>query len=94
MKLEKIFNFVFAIGAAIVVYGALQKLTHKPSADVFLNIGLMTEVCIFIILGFQELFAKKPSEVASYPKLEATDNSELTKSVNQLNTTIKKIFNR
>lgn len=95
MKTEKVFNFIYAIGAAVVIFGAWQKITYRPLADVTLTIGLLTEVAIFAILGFQELLKKpSPSEVSSYPKLEAPDNSELTNSVNQLNSTIKQIFNR
>jgi hypothetical protein len=94
MKTDKYFNFLYAVGAAIVIFGCWQKILHKEMADTFLTIGLLTEVAIFIILGIQELFAKKVPEVSSYPKVEGVDNSELTQSVNELNKTIKQVFNR
>lgn len=95
MKVEKIFNFMYSIGAAIVVYGALLKITHKPNADVFLTIGLITEVIIFTVTGFQELFKKQSVDLTSFKNINnATDNAALTKSVDELNLTIKQIFNR
>lgn len=95
MKTERLFNFAYSIGAAVVIVGAMGKLMHYFWSDVVLQVALITEAAIFVTLGFQELFAKRTSsEVSSYPKLEAPDNSELTNSVNQLNSTIKQIFNR
>lgn len=50
--LEKVLNFVTSIGAAIVVLGALMKITHRENADTFLTIGLVTEAIIFVIYAF------------------------------------------
>jgi gliding motility-associated protein GldL len=95
MKTEKAFNFIYSIGAAVVIYGALLKITHRSNADLFLTIGLVTEVIIFTLTAFQELFKRNNSiEIASYPKIEGVDNSALTESVNNLNQTIKQVFNR
>lgn len=94
MKTDKVFNFIYSIGAAVVIFGALLKITHKPMADLFLTIGLVTEVGIFIVTGVQELFKKTTTEMVPYPKVEAIDNAELTESVNNLTITIKQIFNR
>lgn len=94
MKAEKVFNFVYAIGAAIVVYGAWLKITHKQTADLFLTIGLLTEVAIFVIIGLQELLKKSTTDITAYPKVESSNNTELTESVNNLTKTIKQIFNR
>lgn len=44
-------NLLIGVGAAIVMVGALFKLTHKPGADIFLTIGLLTEAAIFFIQG-------------------------------------------
>lgn len=94
MKTEKIFNFLYALGAAIVIFGAWQKITHRPLADVFLTIGLLTEVGLFVIMAFQELVKKHSSESSPYPKIQGSDNSALTDSINNLNQTIKHVFNR
>lgn len=94
MKTDKIFNFLYAFGAAIVIFGAWQKITHRPLADIFLTLGLLTEVVLFVIMAFQELFKKSSSEIVSYTKTEKIDNSVLTDSLNNLNQTIKQVFNR
>lgn len=53
---EGIYNFVYSIGAAIVILGALFKLTHWSlgplTGNVTLAIGLITEALIFIIFAF------------------------------------------
>lgn len=49
-------NFVYSIGAAIVILGALFKITHfhigPLTGNVTLSIGLVTEAIIFIIFAF------------------------------------------
>lgn len=94
MKTDKLFNFMYSIGAAVVILGAMGKLMHYSWSDVVLQIALITEAGIFVLLGVQELFKKQSVDLASYPKMEGADNSELTKSVDNLNQTIKQIFNR
>ena len=53
---EGIYNFIYSIGAAIVILGALFKMTHWSlgplSGNVMLAIGLITEAIIFIIFAF------------------------------------------
>jgi hypothetical protein len=55
---------------------------------------LVTEVIIFTLTGFHELFKRPSANVSSYPKIERADTSSLTESVNNLNQTIKQVFNR
>ena len=45
-------NYVYNIGAAIVILGALFKLTHLPGANPILLVGMGTEVIIFVISAF------------------------------------------
>lgn len=40
------------MGAAIVIFGAWQKITHQPMADFFLTAGLITEAIIFVVYAF------------------------------------------
>ena len=40
-----------SVAAAVVIYGALQKILHTPSADLLLKIGLITEAIIFLAYG-------------------------------------------
>lgn len=53
---EAIFNFIYSIGAAVVIIGALFKLTHWSlgpiSGNLMLAIGLITEAIIFVIFAF------------------------------------------
>jgi len=44
-------NLIIGVGAAIVMVGALFKLTHHPLADIFLTVGLLTEAAIFTLQG-------------------------------------------
>lgn len=46
-------------GAAVVVLGALFKLTHLPYADILLYIGMGTEVLVFLIAGFDKPYKTK-----------------------------------
>ena len=53
---EAIYNFIYSIGAAIVILGALFKITHWSlgplSGNVMLAIGLITEAIIFCVFAF------------------------------------------
>ena len=49
-------NYLYSWGAAIVILGALFKLTHIAGADIMLFLGMGTEVLVFIISGFEKPF--------------------------------------
>jgi len=49
-------NYAYSWGAAIVILGALFKLTHLPLANVMLFIGMGTEVFVFFISAFDRPF--------------------------------------
>jgi gliding motility-associated protein GldL len=49
---ERIVNIIVCMGAAIVIFGAWQKITHQPLADFFLTAGLITEAVIFVVYAF------------------------------------------
>ena len=48
----RLLNYLYSWGAAIVIAGALFKLTHIKGADLMLWIGMGTEVLVFFISGF------------------------------------------
>ena len=52
-KGQTILNYLYSWGAAIVILGALFKLTHIEGADLMLFLGMGTEVFTFIINGFE-----------------------------------------
>lgn len=45
-------NYAYSWGAAVVILGALFKLTHIPGANAMLFIGMGAEVLVFFISGF------------------------------------------
>jgi gliding motility-associated protein GldL len=49
---EKLVNIIVCVGAAVVIFGAWQKITHQRLADFFLTAGLLTESLIFLIYAF------------------------------------------
>jgi len=49
---ERLVNIIVCMGAAIVIFGAWQKITHQPLADFFLTAGLITEAVIFVVYAF------------------------------------------
>ena len=75
---EATYNFIYSIGAAIVILGALFKMTHWSigplTGNVTLAIGLITEAIIFTIFAFD---APKSEESYAwenvYPELLDSD---------------------
>lgn len=58
-KITKWFDVGVSIAAAVVIYGALQKILHTEIADIMLKIGLGTEAAIFLGYGF--LYLRYPA---------------------------------
>lgn len=52
-------NYLYSWGAAVVILGALFKLTHIGGANLMLFIGMGTEVLVFFISGFEKPFVPK-----------------------------------
>jgi len=44
----------YGLGAAVVIVGALFKITHWKGADLMLTIGLLTEAAIFTVSAFEK----------------------------------------
>src|SRR5258708_8677981 len=49
---ERLVNIIVCVGAAVVIFGALQKILHTKLADFFLTAGLLPEALIFIVYAF------------------------------------------
>lgn len=49
-------NYAYSWGAAVVILGALFKLTHLDGANLMLFIGMGTEVVVFFLSGFESPF--------------------------------------
>ena len=63
-KGQTILNYLYSWGAAIVILGALFKLTHISGADLMLFIGMGTEVLTFIVNGFERQASTKSADDA------------------------------
>lgn len=50
-KISKYVDVAVSFGAALVIWGALRKITHAPDAETWLWIGLSTEAAIFLLYG-------------------------------------------
>ena len=64
-------NYAYSWGAAVVILGALFKLTHIPGANAMLFIGMGTEVLVFFISGFD-----RPAALKRQEELEAEEEKE------------------
>lgn len=51
-------NYAYSWGASIVIFGTLCKLTHLPGANIWLFLGMGTEVFVFFISAFDRPFDK------------------------------------
>ncbi|NJM79794.1 MAG: gliding motility protein GldL [Flavobacterium sp.] len=49
---KTVMNFLYGMGAAVVIVGALFKLQHWPGANLMLIIGLLVEAGIFALSAF------------------------------------------
>ena len=56
-KFKTIMNYVYSLGAAVVIAGALFKIQHWKGADFMLDLGMGTEVLVFTV------FAIDPTQV-------------------------------
>ena len=50
-KVGKIMDILVSVAAAVVIYGALQKILHSPIADIMLKVGLTAEAVVFLVYG-------------------------------------------
>ena len=76
-KFKTIMNYIYSLGAAVVIAGALFKIQHWKGADFMLNLGMGTEVFVFCI------FAIDPTQVHMeldwslvYPELKFGSDAE------------------
>ena len=55
-------NYLYSWGAAVVILGALFKLTHIKGANLMLFIGMGTEVLVFFISEFERPYIPSDAE--------------------------------
>lgn len=86
---EGVYNFIYSIGAAIVILGALFKMTHWSlgplTGNVTLAIGLITEAIIFVIFAFDAPRSEESYAWENvYPELLDPNAQPKPRKVNQL----------
>src|SRR4029079_13225650 len=72
-KVSRLVDLFVSIAAAVVIWGALQKLLHTPSADFFLKLGLGTEALVFSVYGFLYLYYPAIADSSLKPVDEVKD---------------------
>jgi gliding motility-associated protein GldL len=65
---KNIMKYVYGLGAAVVIVGALFKIMHWPGSGILLTVGLLTEAGIFI-LSVLEPIHEDPKWELVYPEL-------------------------
>jgi len=78
-KFKTTMNFVYGMGAAVVIVGALFKILHLKGADIMLSVGLLTEAGIFAISAFEPVHMD-PDWSLVYPELAGGDPNDKKKS--------------
>lgn len=68
-------NYVYGLGAAIVIAGALFKIMHWKGADLMLIVGMGTECVIFVISSFEPIHMD-PDWSLVYPELAGDESAD------------------
>jgi gliding motility-associated protein GldL len=77
-KISKVVDVFVSVAAAIVIYGALQKILHAPGADIWLKVGLITEALVFLAYGILYLVYPAVGDThAAKPALAVAGGSPL-----------------
>lgn len=93
MKLSKILNIAYSLGAALVVFAAWSKLLHIRGANTFLTIGLLTEVGIFIVYAFAPEETATEVHISGGIQGASFDATELNETMKRNNTILERVFN-
>jgi gliding motility-associated protein GldL len=67
-RFKNMMKFVYGLGGAIVIVGAMFKIMHWPGANFWLVFGLSTEAVIFTLSAFEPLH-EDPDWSLVYPEL-------------------------
>ncbi len=81
--IDRILNIGVSAAAVPVLFGALQEILHKPGADTWLSIGLLTECGIF--LSYALLYLISPPPEAPVPvEAKVMDSASPLKSMDKM----------
>lgn len=83
---KKTMNFAYGMGAAVVIIGALFKITHFEigplTGTLMLSIGLLTEALIFALSAFEPVDQELDWSLV-YPELAGGEASEKKQNVDE-----------
>jgi phage shock protein A len=82
---DNVMELIFGLGAAVVIIGALLKITHSDffglvSGNTMLTVGLVTEAVIFALYGIQNFFNLKESDKTGIETI-SVETQQLQKAV-------------
>ncbi len=76
-KVGKWMDVAVSVAAAVVIYGALEKILHGEHADILLKVGLITEAVIFLMYGVLYIIFKAEEDHSHAPAKAAAGQSPL-----------------
>ncbi|HEY0730884.1 MAG TPA: gliding motility protein GldL [Chitinophagaceae bacterium] len=82
-KISKYVDVAVSFGAALVIWGALRKITHASDADTWLWIGLTTEAVIFAMYGVLYLIYPAVKDGSHREELTVTGESGVLASMDK-----------
>lgn len=82
-KGQTFLNYAYSWGAAVVIAGALFKLTHIAGADLMLFLGMGTEVIVFFLAGFEPQESLDAQELAEEAAEEAAIRAQMNSSLSE-----------
>ena len=74
-------NYAYSWGAAVVILGALFKLTHLPGGNLLLFLGLGTEAVVFFLAAFDRPFDKNEIGKALPDEIETDEQIEMAEGL-------------
>ena len=82
-KGQTFLNYAYSWGAAVVIAGALFKLTHIEGADLMLFLGMGTEVIVFFLAGFEPQESLDARELAEEAAEDAAIRAQVSSSLSE-----------
>lgn len=82
-KGQTFLNYAYSWGAAVVIAGALFKLTHIEGADLMLFLGMGTEVIVFFLAGFEPQESLDAQELAEEAAEDAAIRAQVSSSFSE-----------
>ncbi len=70
---QRLFNFAYSVGAAIVILGALFKILHIEGGNTLLMVGMGTEVLMFLLTAFDRP-AREYNWTRVFPQLKEDED--------------------